>query len=151
MFVTAVCILFLLKLKWPKNKSCYCWTPITMKFIYLSRVLRLLNIKGRTQTRPLSCGFDSSVGRALHRWRREDCKNYLRNLVPRTQVPLGQHQHTELWNNQQARSQSPRVFCFQKFDTAVLSKPNFDFPSFSSAYWMPLWNVCTSTLSLDAM
>ena len=43
---------------------------ITMKFIYLSRVLRPLNIKGRTQTRPLSCGFDSSVGRALHRKRK---------------------------------------------------------------------------------
>ena len=31
-------------------------------------------------------------------------------------------------------------------DTAVLSKPNFGFPSFPSAYWMPLWNVSTSTL-----
>ena len=29
--------------------TCYCCTPITMKFIYLSRVLRPLNIKGRTQ------------------------------------------------------------------------------------------------------
>ena len=56
------------------------------------------------------------------------------NLVPRAHVPFGQHQDTELWNNQQARSQSPRVFCFLKFDTAVFSKPNFDFPSFSSAY-----------------
>ena len=34
------------------------------------------------------------------------------NLVPRAHVPFGQHQDTELWNNQQARSQSPRVFCF---------------------------------------
>ena len=41
-----------------------------MKFICLSRVLRPLNIKGRTQTRPLSCGFDSSVGTALHRYRK---------------------------------------------------------------------------------
>ena len=40
----------------------------TAKFIYLSRVLRPLNIKGRTQT--LSCGFDSSVGGALHRQRK---------------------------------------------------------------------------------
>ena len=32
-----------------------------MIFIYLSRVLR---------TRPLSCGFDSSVGRALHGYRK---------------------------------------------------------------------------------
>ena len=31
------------------------------------------------------------------------------NLVPRAHVPFGQHQGTELWNNQQARSQSPRV------------------------------------------
>ena len=34
------------------------------------------------------------------------------NLVPRAHVPFGQHQDTELWNNQKARSQSPRVFCF---------------------------------------
>ena len=34
------------------------------------------------------------------------------NLVPRAHVPFGQHQDTELWNNQQARSQSPRIFCF---------------------------------------
>ena len=50
--------------------NCYCWTSITMESIYFSRVLRPLNIKGRTQARPLSCGFDSSVGRALHRQRR---------------------------------------------------------------------------------
>jgi len=24
--------------------NCYCWTPITMEFIYFSRVLRPLNI-----------------------------------------------------------------------------------------------------------
>ena len=36
----------------------------------------------------------------------------LDNLAPRAHVPFGQHQDTELWNNQQARSQSPRVFCF---------------------------------------
>ena len=30
---------------------------ITMEFIYFSRVLRPLNIKSRTQTRPLSCGL----------------------------------------------------------------------------------------------
>ena len=34
------------------------------------------------------------------------------NLVPRAHVPFGQHQDTQLWNNQQARSQSPCVFCF---------------------------------------
>ena len=34
------------------------------------------------------------------------------NLVPRAHVPFGQHQDTELWSNQQARSQSPHVFCF---------------------------------------
>ena len=34
------------------------------------------------------------------------------NLVPRAHVPFGQHQDTELWNNQQARSQGLRVFCF---------------------------------------
>ena len=34
------------------------------------------------------------------------------NLVPRAHVLFGQHQDTELWNNQQARSQSPRVFRF---------------------------------------
>ena len=37
-------------------------------FTYSSRVLR--PHKGLTHTRPLSCGFDSSVGRALHRYRR---------------------------------------------------------------------------------
>ena len=52
-----------------------------------------------------------------------------RNLVPRAHVPFGQHQDTELWNNQQARSQSLRGF-----DTIVLSKPDYDFPSLSSAY-----------------
>ena len=36
----------------------------------------------------------------------------LTNLVPRAHVPFGQHQDTELWNNQLARSQSPRVFFF---------------------------------------
>ena len=34
------------------------------------------------------------------------------NLVPRVHVPFGQHQDKELWNNQQARSQSLRGFCF---------------------------------------
>ena len=34
------------------------------------------------------------------------------NLVPRAHVPFGQHQDTELWNNQPARSQSLRGFCF---------------------------------------
>ena len=41
-------------------------------------------------------------------------------VFPRAHVSFGQHQDTELWNNQQCRSQSQRVF-----DTAVLSKPNF--------------------------
>ena len=44
----------------------------------------------------------------------------------------------------------PSCLLLLKFDTAVLSKRNLDFPSFSSAYWMPLWNVATSTLYLDA-
>ena len=34
------------------------------------------------------------------------------NLVPRAPLSFGQHQDAELWNNQQSRSQSPRVFCF---------------------------------------
>ena len=34
------------------------------------------------------------------------------NHVPRVHVSFGQQQDTELWNNQQARSQSPGVFCF---------------------------------------
>ena len=37
---------------------------------------------------------------------------YRRQSRPRAQVPFGQHQDTELWNNQQSRSQSPRVICF---------------------------------------
>ena len=37
----------------------------------------------------------------------------------KARVPFGQHQDTELWNNQQARSQS--LFLL-KFDTVVLSK-----------------------------
>ena len=39
----------------------------TTKLIYLNLVLRPLNIKVQTHKRPLSCGFDSSIGRALHR------------------------------------------------------------------------------------
>ena len=34
------------------------------------------------------------------------------NLVPRAHVPFGPHEDTELWNNQQACSQSPHIFCF---------------------------------------
>ena len=37
-----------------------------------------------------------------------NCK-LLCNLVPGAHVFFGQHQDTELWNNQQSRSQSPRV------------------------------------------
>ena len=38
------------------------------------------------------------------------------NLVPRAQGPFGQHQDTELWNNQESRSQSPRGnWLFQNF------------------------------------
>ena len=43
--------------------------------------------------------------------RRQRIKNGA-NLAPRAHVPFGQHQDTELWNNQGARSQSPRIFCF---------------------------------------
>ena len=39
-----------------------------MEFIYFRWVLRPLNMKCRTQTWPLSCGFDSSVNRALHQY-----------------------------------------------------------------------------------
>ena len=35
MFVTAVCILFLLKLKWPKNKSFYDGVFFTISFFFL--------------------------------------------------------------------------------------------------------------------
>ena len=73
------------------------------------------------------------------------------NLVPRAHVPFGQHQDTELWNNQQARSLEPTRLLLLNFDTTVLSKPDFDFHSFSSAYWMHLWNLSTSALSLDAI
>ena len=38
--------------------NCCCWTSTTMEFL------------SRIQTRPLSCGFDSSVGRALHQERK---------------------------------------------------------------------------------
>ena len=34
-------------------------------------------------------------------------------LVLRARVPFGQHQDTELWKNQQARSQSLRGFAFK--------------------------------------
>ena len=68
------------------------------------------------------------------------------HLVFRAHVPFGPHQDTELW------ALVPRTFVSFafKFDTAVLSKRNFDFPSFSSAYWMPSWNASTSILYLDA-
>ena len=36
-------------------------------YVYLGPVLRPLDIEGRAHTRPLSRGFDSSVGRELHR------------------------------------------------------------------------------------
>ena len=37
-------------------------------------------------------------------------------------VPFGQHQDMELWNNQQARSQSPHeCLLLLKFDTAEYS------------------------------
>ena len=32
MFITAVCLLFLLKLKWPKNKSVYDLATLTSRF-----------------------------------------------------------------------------------------------------------------------
>ena len=49
------------------------------------------------------------------------------NLVPRAHVSFGQHQDMKLWNNHQA----PELSCLLvlKFDTAVLSKWSFDFPS----------------------
>ena len=37
----------------------YSWTSITMEFIYLSRALRLLNVKGHPNILLLSCVFDS--------------------------------------------------------------------------------------------
>ena len=46
------------------------------------------------------------------RMRRRFARVFLHNLVPRAQVPFGQHQDTELWNSQQVRSQSLRGFCF---------------------------------------
>ena len=64
------------------------------------------------------------------------------NLVPRAHVSFGQHQDTFL---------EPTRLLLLNFDTTVLSKPNFDFPSFSSAYWMSLRNASTSTLSLETM
>ena len=53
--------------------------------------------------------WDTAHVRKLHpvAWNLTTC-----NLVPRAHVPFGQHQDTELWNNQLARSQSPRVFFF---------------------------------------
>ena len=35
------------------------------------------------------------------------------NLIPKAHMPFGQHQDTELCNNEQSRSQSPHAFCFQ--------------------------------------
>ena len=59
---------------------------------------------------------DGSVAKPEHaqcsRFRSMAEVSFLPNLVPRAHVPFGQHQDTELWNNQQDRSQSPRVFCF---------------------------------------
>ena len=40
-----------------------------------------------------------------------------------------------------------RVFCFYNLILLCFRSPNFDFPSFSSVYWMPLWNVSRQTLS----
>ena len=40
------------------------------------------------------------------------------NLVPRAHVPLGQHQDTELWNNQQSSFPEPSCLLLIKFDTA---------------------------------
>ena len=52
------------------NERCKCSHNTTgkIKLLLVDRTWRhRLNMKDRTQTRPLSCGFDSSVGRALHR------------------------------------------------------------------------------------
>ena len=57
---------------------------------------------GLYKTRRVSRCFLKSTPLFLH----------LITFVPRARVSFGQHQDTELWNNQQARSQSPRVFCF---------------------------------------
>ena len=50
-------------------------------------------------------------------------------------MPFGQHQDTELWSGIINKLISSALVSFAfKFDTAVLSKPNLDFPSFSSGY-----------------
>ena len=67
-------------------------------------------------------------------WGRECVKSLPRllNLVPRAHVPFGQHQDTGLWNTSTISFPEPSCLLLLKFDTAVLSKPNFDFPSFFS-------------------
>ena len=62
------------------------WDKLLSSLLYLGQVLTS-PYKGLTHIRPLSCGFDSSVGRALHRHRRgrgfesrSEPENFFRSL-----------------------------------------------------------------------
>ena len=46
MFVTAICILFLVKLRWPKNKSLYDSFRVFFSFCYLLTITYSLRSEG---------------------------------------------------------------------------------------------------------
>ena len=56
-------------MKWYVITQLLLWDKLLSSLLYLGQVYTSL-YKGLTHIRSLSCGFDSSVGRALHRHRR---------------------------------------------------------------------------------
>ena len=45
MFVTAVCVLFLIKLRWPKKKSIYDFCSLNMQNLWRCRCRRVVDLK----------------------------------------------------------------------------------------------------------
>ena len=54
--------------------------------------------------------------------------NFSRNLVPRAHVPFGQHQDTELWNNQLPRREGSTLLA-QPCDCAADDLSHYDVTS----------------------
>ena len=99
-----------------------CVTTTHLDVLRNSQGVLISTENGSSQMRDVFCREKTTINRPveLYKTRRVSwcfLKStplflHLINLVPRARVSFGQHQDTELWNNQQARSQSPRVFCF---------------------------------------
>ena len=76
---------------------------------YLQSWFGLPDGKSYGSLKKLRLAVDDDIFAVGNRYSSSLCSS---NLVPRAHVPFGQHQDTELWNNQPARSQGPRVFFF---------------------------------------